>query len=137
MDIIFSELQNQDPLAPNDTQAMLEQLSSIQSIQADMELATRMETIATQGQLTEAASMIGMFISGLDESNDRVLDWVGSVSRTDEGVVLNLNGGQRVPIGNVDEVLNGDDALELLEQIAGGDDDDEPSDGVGEPETTP
>ena len=136
MDIIFSELQNQDPLAPNDTQALLEQLSSIQSIQSDIDLADRMEAIASQGQLTEASSMIGMFVSGLDETNERVLDWVGSVSRTDEGVVLNLNGGQRVPIENVDEVLNGDDARTLLEELVGDDAADETDEQDGA-ETTP
>lgn len=128
VEIIFSELQNQDPLQPNDSQALLEQLSSIRSIQSDIELADRMDAIAAQGQLTEAAAMIGRFVSGLDENSERVADWVGSVSRTDGGIVLNLTGGQRVPIGQIDEVLDGDDAHALLEQLIGGGDDDETED---------
>ena len=38
MQIIFTELQQQDPFEPNDSSALLEQLNSIRAIESDIEL---------------------------------------------------------------------------------------------------
>lgn len=103
--IILTELQNQDPLEPNDTGALLEQLSSIRSIQSDLELQTRLETMVAQNELAGASGLIGKRVSGLTDSNQRVEDEVASVSRTDAGAVLNLKGGKRMPMSNLDEIL--------------------------------
>lgn len=103
--IILTELQNQDPLEPNDTSALLEQLSSIRSIQSDMELGDRLEAVVAQNELAGASGLIGKRISGLTDGYRRVEDEVLSVSRTDQGAVLNLKGGQRVPMRNLDEIL--------------------------------
>lgn len=103
--IILTELQNQDPLEPNDTGALLEQLSSIRSIQSDLELQTRLETMVAQNELAGASGLIGKRVSGLTESNQRVEDEVVSVSRTDAGAVLNLKGGKKMPMTNLDEIL--------------------------------
>lgn len=103
--IILTELQNQDPLEPNDTGALLEQLSSIRSIQSDMELATRLEAVVGQNELAGASGLIGKSVSGLTESFARVSDEVVSVSRTSSGAVLNLKGGLRMPMKNLDEIL--------------------------------
>lgn len=124
LQIIFEELSQQDPLAPNDTNALLEQLSSIRSIESDLDLAERLEAIAAQGELGAAAGLIGDFVSGIDEKNERVADFVGSVSRTDRGVILNLVGGGRMAMDRVDEILDGDDARDLLDAL-----DDQNSDG--------
>jgi flagellar basal-body rod modification protein FlgD len=104
--IILTELQNQDPLQPNDTGALLEQLSSIRSIQSDMELATRLESIVGQNELAGASGLIGKRVSGLSEGFARVTDEVVSVSRTSDGSVLNLKGGLRMPMKNLDEILS-------------------------------
>lgn len=104
--IILTELQNQDPLQPNDTGALLEQLSSIRSIQSDMELATRLESIVGQNELAGASGLIGKRVSGLSEGFARVTDDVVSVSRTSDGSVLNLKGGLRMPMKNLDEILS-------------------------------
>lgn len=105
--IIFTELGNQDPLQPNDSKALLEQLSSIRSIQSDLDLSRRLEAIVTQNELSSASGMIGRRVSGLNESNTRVQDVVTSVSRTSSGAVLNLRGGDRVALRNVDQILEG------------------------------
>lgn len=104
--IILTELQNQDPLQPNDTGALLEQLSSIRSIQSDMELATRLESIVGQNELAGASGLIGKRVSGLSEGFARITDEVVSVSRTSDGSVLNLKGGLRMPMKNLDEILS-------------------------------
>lgn len=104
--IIFAELSNQDPLQPNDSKALLEQLSSIRSIQSDMDLSTRLQSLVAQNEMSSAAGLIGKFVSGVSDENLRVAELVVSVSRTKDGAVLNLHGGHRVKMKNVDEVLD-------------------------------
>ena len=106
--IIFTELANQDPLQPNDSSALLEQLSSIRSIQSDIELGRKLETLVAQNQLASASNLIGKLVSGVGEEKARVSDFVVSISRTQEGAVLNLRGGQRLLMSNVDEIIDAD-----------------------------
>ncbi|MFG0243921.1 MAG: flagellar hook capping FlgD N-terminal domain-containing protein [Phycisphaerales bacterium JB054] len=103
--LIFAELSNQDPLEPNDTNALLEQIANIRSIQSDDDLSKRLTDLVGQNELASGAGLIGKLISGLSETSQRVSGLVQSVSKTDEGVVLNLAGGTRVPMASVDQVL--------------------------------
>ncbi len=103
--IILTELRNQDPLEPNDTGALLEQLSSIRSIQSDLELSDRLESVVLQNEFAGAAGLIGKRVSGLTETGQRVEDVVASVSRGSDGTILNLLGGKRVPMSGLDRVL--------------------------------
>jgi flagellar basal-body rod modification protein FlgD len=102
--IIFTELSNQDPLAPNDTNALLQQISSIRSIQSNIDLSGKLETLVSQNEFAAAATLIGKTISGVDESLTRVTGVVKSLSRTAQGTVLTLKDGQRVWAWNVDEI---------------------------------
>jgi flagellar basal-body rod modification protein FlgD len=104
--IIFTELGNQDPLEPNDTSALLEQLSMLRSIQSDIDMMDRLSSIVDQNELAGASNLIGKLVSGIDESNERVLDFVLSVSRTSDGAVLNLEQGGRVAMEDVDEIID-------------------------------
>lgn len=103
--LIFTEMSNQDPLKPNDTSALLDQIANIRSIQSDVDLVDRLGELVGQNELSAGAGLIGRLVSGLSESNQRVTGLVDSVSRTEEGVVLNLGGGVRVPMRDVDRVL--------------------------------
>jgi flagellar basal-body rod modification protein FlgD len=103
--IIFTELANQDPLAPSDSQALLEQISTIRSIQSSIDMSARLESLVGQNEWTSAAGLIGKKVSGLSEDLLRVDGVVKSVSRTESGAVLNLESGTRVPVSWVDEIL--------------------------------
>jgi flagellar basal-body rod modification protein FlgD len=102
--IILTELSKQDPLQPNDTNALLQQLSTIRSIQSDTDLSDQLSALVAQSDFASAAGLIGRSISGVSEESRRVQGVVQSVSRTDAGPVLTLATGQRVPFGNVDQV---------------------------------
>ncbi len=108
MQIIFAELQSQDPLSPNDTKAMLEQISLIRSIQSDLGLADRLESVVKRNELTASATMVGQFITGLDESFNDSAGFVDSVLITDDKVLLNLSSGARVPLDQVEEIIDPD-----------------------------
>ncbi|MEX2219889.1 MAG: flagellar hook capping FlgD N-terminal domain-containing protein [Phycisphaerales bacterium] len=103
--IIFSELGHQDPLAPSDSKALLDQLSSLRTIQSSMDMSQRLGALVAQNELAAASGMIGKTVSGLNGSFLRVAGEVKSVSRTEGGAVLNLVTGERVPMSYVDEVL--------------------------------
>jgi flagellar basal-body rod modification protein FlgD len=103
--IIFTELGNQDPLAPSDSKALLEQLSSLRSIQSDMDLSRRLGALVAQNELAAASTLIGRSISGVSLDNARVEGTVASVTRTSAGAVLNLRDGARVLMSNLDQVF--------------------------------
>jgi flagellar basal-body rod modification protein FlgD len=104
--IMFTELQNQDPTKPNDSAALLQQISSIRQIQSDIEMGNKLDSLVTENQFASAGSLIGKLVSGVSEDNSRVVGQVISVSRTDTGPVLNLDDGSRVDFGNVDEFVD-------------------------------
>jgi flagellar basal-body rod modification protein FlgD len=113
--LLFTELSNQDPLEPNDTGALLEQIANIRSIQSDVDLGERLTDLVGHNELSAGSGLIGRMVSGLSEMNQRVTGVVHSVSKTEEGVVLNLQGGTRVPMTSVDRVL-ADDGEEAPEE---------------------
>ncbi|MCL4209643.1 MAG: hypothetical protein HRU76_10840 [Phycisphaeraceae bacterium] len=106
--IIFTELSNQDPFAPNDSSALLQQLSSIRSIESDLKLTQRLETLVAQNQLSSAGAMVGKFIGGLNEALQRVSGFVQGVSREGDRILLELDSGHAVPMDHVEIILDPD-----------------------------
>lgn len=105
MKIILTELSRQDPLKPTDTGALLEQLSTIRSIQSGSDMQKSMKSLVGQNEFSSAAVLIGHAVSGISEESMRVSGVVASVSRTDSGPVLTLASGTRVPMNKVDAVV--------------------------------
>jgi hypothetical protein len=66
----------------------------------------RLSAIVDQNELAGAAGLIGKIVSGISDDDERVLDYVASVSRTDDGAVLNLDHGARVNMRNVDVIID-------------------------------
>lgn len=104
--IMFTELTNQDPLKPNDSQALLDQVSSIRSIESNISLSDDLKSLVSQNELSAAGTLIGKFVSGLDEQGTRVADLVLSVSATKNGAVLNLASGAQLNMKRVEEIVD-------------------------------
>ena len=104
--IMFAELANQDPLKPSDSQAMLDQLASLRSIETDRQMGERLDQMVDRNDFSAASGLIGQVVSGLTTQAEPIIDTVFSVSRTSEGPVLNLTGGQQVRLDDVIEVAN-------------------------------
>jgi len=102
--IMFTELSNQDPLKPNDSNAMLQQMANLRSIQSDLDLSDKLESLVSQNQMASASSLLGKVVSGISEASERVIGVVATVSRTDQGPVLTLTDGTRVAFSQVDEL---------------------------------
>lgn len=100
--LILEELSNQDPLAPNDTNTLLQQMSTLRSIQSNMDLSNNLSDVTQQNEFIAAAAMIGKTANGLNVDFERVTGKVTSISRTQGGVVLNLENGERMPMAYLD-----------------------------------
>ncbi len=102
--IMFAELNNQDPLDPQDSGALLEQIDSLRSIQSNVELMDRLDGIAGQNQFASAGSLLGMTVVGLDEFDTPVQGTVVSVSVVDEQIMLTLDNGSRMRFDQVETI---------------------------------
>ena len=104
--IMFTELSNQDPLKPNDSSQLLQQMSDLRSIQSDLELSNKLTSVVTQNQLATAGALLGKTVYGLTEYGDVAGGIVKSVTRTDDGPVLNLATGERIPFIHIMRMLD-------------------------------
>lgn len=103
--IILTELSNQDPLQPSETKDLLEQLSTIRSIQSDEDLMGQLGALVDGNEWVSAGGLIGRHVSGLNDANLRVEGRVEAVSRTSQGPVLTLEGGRILRLSQTDQVL--------------------------------
>ncbi len=106
MKIIFTELSKQDPLAPSDTKDLLNQISTIRSIQSDIELGDRLSAMAKQNEITSSSSLVGKFVTGKTAAGADTAGYVDSVSITRDGPILNLSSNTRVPLKSLTEVID-------------------------------
>lgn len=109
--IILTELSNQDPLEPNDTGALLEQLSTIRSIESDSQLNETLGSLVDRSDFTTAASLIGKNVTTADDGV--TLREVISVTQGGDGVSVTLDDGAFLPLSAVRSVFGADDAAAL------------------------
>lgn len=102
--IIFTELTKQDPLSPSDTNALIQQISGIRSIQSNMDLTSKLESLVSQNEFAGAATLIGKKATGLSNDGSRVSGLVKSVSNSREGAILSLEGGTSLLFSALEKV---------------------------------
>lgn len=106
--IMLSELSHQDPLAPNDSKAILEQISSIRSIESDLSLKSALESLVQQSQFSSAGGLIGKGVTGRLSDGAVVEGLVLSVANGRDGPAVNLTGGWQVKMDDVIEIFAAD-----------------------------
>ena len=104
MRIMFTQLANQDPFAPSDSSALLEQMNSIRSIEANIDLMQRLDALVFENKLSSAANLIGKEVEGLTAEGNRVTGTVVSVLRQRDDIVIELDTGWMIPIDNVETI---------------------------------
>ncbi len=102
--IIFAELAKQDPLAPNDTNALIQQISNIRSIQSDMDLSARLQSLVDQNEFASAATLIGKHVSGLTDDFERAEGRVRSIAKSLGITSVELESGERLSVSNIDTI---------------------------------
>lgn len=101
--LILTELGNQDPLEPNDTGALLEQLSTIRSIESDTRLNDTLADMVERSDFMAAASLIGQKVTTTDSALTPLK--VMSVIQGDDGVSVSLENGTFAPVSSITSVL--------------------------------
>jgi flagellar basal-body rod modification protein FlgD len=104
--VMISELTNQDPLDPQDSGALLEQLSSLRNIESQLALQEQLGNLVLQNQIASAGSLIGKLITGQDANFDQIEGLVTSVRVEDGTVFLELDSGRTLSMDRVTEIAN-------------------------------
>jgi flagellar basal-body rod modification protein FlgD len=70
LQLLISEMQNQDPMNPMDNSQMIEQIAQIRSVTATTELSDTLGQLSSNQQLVTASGLIGKTINGLSDTGD-------------------------------------------------------------------
>ncbi len=101
--LLVAQLRYQNPMAPNDGAAMLQQTAQFTSVETLQAISESNQQMMGLQQVTLAMSVVGKEVTALDPSGSRVVGIVGSVRFTADGPILDVDGSQ-IPLDNVLEV---------------------------------
>src|SRR5262245_63026396 len=72
LQLMVTELTNQDPLNPMDNTQLVQQIGEIRQISATTQLSETLLAVSAGQSLTTASSLIGKHITALDENSQNV-----------------------------------------------------------------
>lgn len=72
MKLLITQLKNQDPTQPVGNEELLQQLSNMRNLQANIELTSTLKGFSTNQQISSGASLIGKVVVGNDAQNKEV-----------------------------------------------------------------
>jgi flagellar basal-body rod modification protein FlgD len=112
MELLATQLKNQDPLAPTDNSQMIAQLAQFSSLEQMQQvndnlvgLAVLQQTNALLQQLTSSAALIGQEVRYVDPTTQTETSGVIESVRLKDGLAQLQIGGKDVPLANVLEIL--------------------------------
>jgi flagellar basal-body rod modification protein FlgD len=101
INMMVTQLQNQDPLQPTSNQDLLQQMSQIGQMEASTDLQTSLKTITLQNNISSAGNLIGKMVNGQDERGAPINGLVNSVKVVDGAVSLELDNGKSLSLSNI------------------------------------
>jgi flagellar basal-body rod modification protein FlgD len=104
INLMVTELQNQDPTQPESSDQLLSQMSEIGQLQSSDTLQTTLTGLAQQNQIGAASSLIGKAVAGLDANSNSTSGIVSSVNVASSGVTLSLSNGGSMTLANVTSI---------------------------------
>jgi len=121
--LLVTELSNQDPFEPMKNKEILEQLSAIRSLQANMTLQQNISEMADQQEATSnslasllsrqelasATALVGKLVAGADTEGQVVEGRVERVILDSSGVRVQI-GTHEIPLENIERVGAEEDA---------------------------
>lgn len=103
--LLITELSNQDPMDPMDNKEILNQLSSIRSLESNMELSENFKELLSSQGLVTATALIGQLITGIDTQGQLIEGKVERVMLDASGLSLQI-GDRTVPLSKVMNVAS-------------------------------
>jgi flagellar basal-body rod modification protein FlgD len=107
INMLVTQLENQDPLNPTSSQDLLSQVSDIGQLESTDQLQSTMTTLSQQSSIGAAASLIGKTVNGQDSSGNALSGSVTSVQVAGGTVSLQLSGGSTLALSNVTSITSG------------------------------
>ena len=80
LQLMITELTNQDPLNPMDNTQLVQQIGELRSIAASDQLTGTLQSLQTQQSLTTASSLIGKKVTAVTTDNQNLTGKVDSVT---------------------------------------------------------
>ena len=117
LQMMITELQNQDPTNPMSSDEMLSEITQMGQISTAEQLTTTLTGMETGQNLSNASALIGMQVEGTDSSGNSVSGTVGSVSIANGSPTLNV-GSSTLTLDQVTNILPFD-ASSLLGNLTG------------------
>lgn len=107
LNLMVTELQNQDPTQPTSNEDLLQQMSEIGQMESSTSLQSTLTSMATQNQIGAASSLIGKSVQGTDANSNPLSGNVTSVQVSTSGVSLSLDSGGTLSLANVTNIAPG------------------------------
>lgn len=106
--MMVTQLQNQDPMEPAKNEQLLAQMSQIGQLQSQESLTSTLKDLVLQSNLGSAGNLMGKQVKGIDEaSGEEATGKVQSVKVVKGEVMLELDGGEVMKLSKVTEILDG------------------------------
>jgi flagellar basal-body rod modification protein FlgD len=101
--LLVAQMRYQNPMAPSDPGAMLQQTSALRQVETLQQLAAGQQQLSGMQEAAMAAGMVGKAVNAIDADGAPLQGIVDSVRFTAEGPVL-IVGGTVVPFANTLEI---------------------------------
>ena len=117
--IMLTQLANQDPLEPQKNEALLEQISTIRSMELNQSLTDAVNTMLEQQRFASSSALIGQYALGevVDSQGEAqsIQGIVVGLRFDDSGkAILELDSGKEIPLEDVNEVMAAGTAAETM-----------------------
>ncbi len=111
LQLLLTQLKNQDPTNPMDNKEILQQMSSLRMLESNTQLTEAIQDLTFKQQISSGAALLGRSVKAVGGAGQQVAGRVTGVLVAEDGISLTLldadQAEQRVPFGNVVEVTEG------------------------------
>jgi flagellar basal-body rod modification protein FlgD len=101
---MITQLQQQDPTNPTDSNQLLSQMSEISTLQSNSTMQDSLKSLTLQQSIGAGGNLIGKTVQGLDATGTAITGVITSVSVKDQSVSLGLDSGTTLPMANVTSI---------------------------------
>ncbi len=108
LQLVITDLLNQDPLEPMDNGKLLQQLSSIRDIELNNEMTSSLRSLIDQQRFGSAATLIGKYVESVSGQGGGSAAGVviGVRFDTDGTPILSLDNGLELPLSKLESVTS-------------------------------
>jgi flagellar basal-body rod modification protein FlgD len=100
LSLMLTEMQNQDPSSPMSSADMINQMATLNSVQAMQKMSTSLTSVQHLNEVSSATSMMGKTVTYADTDGTLISAKVDSIAISGADVTLTM-GTQSIPLASV------------------------------------